>query len=90
MYSFDLIVFLFVDLNNLTFDQFWNVMLLFTSVMLSTRSFCTSTLVNMYELCISQFQAWPSPPGNVFNGRIPHPPGKKSSKPPAPGPIKTS
>ena len=30
------------------------------------------------------------PPGNLFDGRIPHPRAKKSSKPPPPGPIKTS
>ena len=41
-----------------------------------------------FVLCISQFQDWPSPrakpPGNFFDGRIPHLPGKKSSNPPPP------
>ena len=43
-----------------------------------------SEIIWISGLCISQFQAWPSPSGNFFDGQIPHPPGKKRVQNPTP------
>ena len=66
----------FIELEQLNKAN-WNINDLQWTIHMPTK--LTSTL------CISEFPAWPSPPGKFFDGRIPHPRAKKEFRTPTPG-----
>ena len=75
--------------------QAWNWLIHNEIVSQSSHNLDLIWNLNPLELNNSElmYQSIPSltiPLGNFFDGRISHPLGKKSSKPPPPGPIKTS